>query len=318
MAKKTREIREKRIYKNINGVLLLDKAIGESSNFALQRVRHLLEAKKAGHTGTLDPLATGLLPLCFGEATKFSADLLNANKSYEATVLFGQNTNTGDSEGEIIKTREVTFSEADLLAVLLQFIGKISQIPPMYSALKFEGKNLYELARKGIEIERAPREVLIHQLQLLEFDATNKTARLFVRCSKGTYIRTLAEDIGEVLNAGAHLIALRRTSVGDLSIQNAITFADLEKMPVEERANSIFPVDSLLKSLANIHLNGEETLRFAHGNFVVLKENLAEGNYRVYANETHQLLGIGQIRQEEKQNQKSLFPQRLIAYAPEN
>ena len=192
-----------------------------TSNSALQAARRLYSAAKAGHTGTLDPLATGLLPLCFGEATKFSADLLDADKTYEADVRFGVVTDTGDSEGQVLETRAADVSVAALEAVLVGFRGPIRQVPPMYSALKRDGQPLYKLARQGVEVEREARDVVIHALELLTCDVDR--CRLRVRCSKGTYIRTLAEDIGRVLGCGAHLTALRRTAVGDLSVVDALS-----------------------------------------------------------------------------------------------
>ena len=226
-----------------------------TSNSALQSARRLFSAAKAGHTGTLDPLATGLLPLCFGEATKFSADLLEADKTYEADLLFGVTTDTGDSDGEIVRRRPTGFGKSELEGALLRFHGRISQIPPMYSALKRDGKPLYQLARQGIEVERAAREVTITELQLIEF--TGERCRLHVSCSKGTYIRTLAEDIGNVLDCGAHLTALRRVAVGALQITDAVTLDQLQELSEEERAQILLPPDALLQTLPAVHLEHE-------------------------------------------------------------
>src|SRR5471032_2970792 len=201
----------------LDGVLLLDKPLGLSSNDALIRAKGMYRVKKAGHTGTLDPLATGLLPLCFGEATKFSQDLLEADKTYEATMRLGIRTTTGDAEGEAIDTREVTCDEAAVRAALPKFLGEITQVPPMYSALKRDGKPLYEYARAGQTVEREGRNVTIHALDLIACALPDVTFR--VTCSKGTYVRTLAEDIGETLGCGAHLVALRQIGVGVLTLE---------------------------------------------------------------------------------------------------
>ncbi|WP_235839966.1 tRNA pseudouridine(55) synthase TruB [Derxia lacustris] len=248
----------------ISGVLLLDKPEGFSSNAALGKARWLLGERKAGHTGTLDPFATGLLPLCFGEATKFSADLLDADKAYEATARLGQRSSTGDTEGEIVEERPVDVSREQLDAVLTRFRGEISQIPPMHSALKRDGKPLYELARKGIVVEREARHVRIEELAVLEFAAP--VLKFRVRCSKGTYVRVLAEDIGAALGCGAHLTALRRIAVGPLDIDAALTLQDLESIPTKEaRQARLAPLDSLLASLPRVDLGELDAARFLHG-----------------------------------------------------
>jgi len=247
----------------VDGVLLLDKPSGITSNLALQRSRRLLNAAKAGHTGTLDPLASGLLPLTFGEATKFSQDLLDADKSYEATILFGVTTTTGDAEGETLATRTVDFTGEQLDAVLLRFSGTIEQVPPMHSALKKDGRALYRYARQGIEIERDARTVTIHRLELLERDGTS--ARVALDCSKGTYVRALAADIGAALGCGAHLAALRRTRVGAFVLERAVTLAALETMPAAVRREWLLPVDALIESLPRIELDEERADRLRHG-----------------------------------------------------
>ena len=290
-----------RRWQRVDGVLLLDKASGLTSNSALQGARRLFLAAKAGHTGTLDPLATGLLPLCFGEATKFSADLLNADKTYEADLLFGITTDTGDSEGVAVLQRPVSFSLAELDAALSHFRGPILQIPPMYSALKRNGRPLYELARQGIEVEREARAVTIHDLQLLEFSGDR--CRLRVSCSKGTYVRTLSEDIGELLACGAHLTALRRTVVGPLSIDDAHTLDHLTALSGEERGACLLAPDALLQSLPAVHLDDEETLKFSHGNPV--SAVVAPGKCRVYSG--NRLLGVGEADASGKVN-----PRRLV------
>lgn len=295
----------KRSWKRIDGVLLLDKPIGMTSNSALQCARRLFSAAKAGHTGTLDPLATGLLPLCFGEATKFSADLLEAEKTYEADLLFGVTTDTGDAEGCVVATRPVVFSQPQLDEVLTHFRGPISQIPPMYSALKRDGKPLYELARQGIEVERKARDVIISDLQLLEF--SGERCRLRVSCSKGTYIRTLAEDIGNRLECGAHLTALRRIAVGPLRIADALTLDALNAIPEEERLNCLQAPDSLLQSLPAVYLDTALAERFTHGNPVLLTEEVSQppGRRRVYAD--NHLLGLAEV-----DAQGMLKPRRLV------
>ncbi len=278
----------KRVWQRVDGVLLLDKASGMTSNFALQGARRLFSAAKAGHTGTLDPLATGLLPLCFGEATKFSADLLNADKVYEAEIVFGVTTSTGDSEGEILQTRPVAFDEAQLNAALQGFRGPIQQIPPMHSALKRDGQPLYKLARQGIEVERAARAVTIGELLLLSFSGDR--CRLRIACSKGTYIRTLAEDIGNALACGAHLCALRRTAIGALRVADALSLDQLNALSDEARAGCLLPPDSLLLSLPMVSLDEAATLRFSHGNPVDVAA--APGKCRVYGGD--RLLGVGE------------------------
>lgn len=296
----------KRVWKRVDGVLLLDKPSGLSSNTALQKARRLFSAAKAGHTGTLDPLATGLLPLCFGEATKFSADLLEADKIYEAGVLFGVTTETGDAEGGVLERREVRFGASELIAALAKFRGVITQIPPMYSALKRDGRPLYELARQGVAVEREPRQVTIQELQLLEW--SGELCRLRVTCSKGTYIRTLAEDIGAVLGCGAHLVALRRVGVGDLCIADAVSLEELEMLDESIRLTRLAPVDALLRSLPAVILDDDLAQRFSHGNPVRVAAGAfhVPGKCRVYGG--GRLLGLGEIGMDGR-----LCPRRLLA-----
>ncbi|WP_374624756.1 tRNA pseudouridine(55) synthase TruB [Pandoraea sp.] len=257
----------------LDGVLLLDKPLGLSSNDALIKAKRLLQALKAGHTGTLDPLATGLLPLCFGEATKFSQDLLEADKTYEALVRLGETTTTGDAEGEVLQTRPVTVDEAAIRAVLPSFTGAISQVPPMYSALKRDGRPLYEYARAGQTVEREAREVTIHGLELTACSLPDVAEFTFrVTCSKGTYVRTLAEDIGEALGCGAHLRALRRTAVGPLTLDDAVTLDALGAMEHAQRVEKLAPVDALLKTLPAIWLDDTLAKRFSHGQRLRLDE----------------------------------------------
>lgn len=247
----------------VHGVLLLDKPLGLSSNQALQKAKWLLRAEKAGHTGTLDPLATGVLPLCFGAATKFSQLHLDADKTYEATARLGVKTATGDAEGDVIAERPVHVTPEDLARVEAQFTGPIRQVPPMHSALKKDGKALYEYAREGIEIERAPRDVVIHKLALEAIDA--QTIRILASVSKGTYIRTLGEDIGEALGCGAHLRSLRRTATGGFGEVQCITLEALEAMGEEERLAQLLPAETLVDGHSRVTLGAEDAARFLSG-----------------------------------------------------
>jgi len=292
----------KRVWKQVDGVLLLDKPVGMTSNDALQKARRLFSAAKAGHTGTLDPLASGLLPLCFGEATKFSADLLHADKTYIASLKLGVTTDTGDAEGRVLQTHPVTVSETDLLELLPRFVGNITQVPPMYSALKRDGRPLYELARQGMTVERAPRQITIHALTLLACE--DGIAVLRVACSKGTYIRVLAEDIGAALGCGAHLAGLRRTLVGELDLAQAVTLAELESLDEDSRLARLAPVDALLQELPKVLLDEAACQRFQHGNPVPVPAGLS-GLCRAY--DGMRLLGVGEIRADGK-----FWPKRLV------
>lgn len=275
-----------------------------TSNSALQAARRLFSAAKAGHTGTLDPLASGLLPLCFGEATKFAVDLLTADKTYEADLLFGVTTDTGDADGTIVARRPVDFGPGELQAALTRFRGQIQQIPPMYSALKRDGKPLYQLARQGIEVEREAREVTVHQLGLLDFAADR--CRLRVACSKGTYIRSLAEDLGSALGCGAHLTALRRVAVGALGVADAVTLDQLTALSAGDCQRWLLAPDTLLQSLPAVNLDDEAAGRFVHGNPVAC--TASHGKCRVYGN--GHLLGLG-----EADGEGSLRPRRVVASA---
>lgn len=281
----------KRIKRDISGVLLLDKPPGYSSNQALQIAKRLYSAAKAGHTGNLDPFATGLLPLCLGEATKFSQTLLDADKEYSATLKLGATSSTGDTEGEISQQQRVQLDPSQVESVLKNFVGDILQIPPMHSALKHQGKALYEYARAGVEIERKPRPVTIRSIALkrLQGDELDIT----VTCSKGTYIRVLAEDIGAALGCGAYLIALRRLTTGGFSLQQAITLQQLEQLSQEQRDELLLPVDSLLQSLPDATLDEESAHFFCQGQ-AVWKSGLTEtGLYRVYGTPSR-FLGVGE------------------------
>jgi tRNA pseudouridine55 synthase len=291
----------------VDGVLLLDKPVGLSSNDALIKAKRVLNAKKAGHTGTLDPFATGLLPLCFGEATKFSQDLLEADKTYEATVHLGIMTTTGDTEGDIIERRDVEVSLPEIEAALARFRGPILQVPPMYSALKRDGKALYEYAREGVTLEREARPVTIHGLDFIAYEAP--MLRILVTCSKGTYVRVLGEDIGAALGCGAHLNALRRTGVGALRSEDMITLEDLQAHP--DPRSLLAPVDALLASFPRVDLTPELAKRFLNGQRLALgKEPVVvpneQGRVRVY--ESDKLLGTAVL-----QEYAVLAPERLIA-----
>ena len=280
----------------IDGVLMLDKPVGLSSNTALQKARRALNAQKAGHTGTLDPFASGLLPLCFGEATKFSADLLHADKEYVASIKFGETTTTADVEGEIIETRPVDFTEEQLHKALESLTGEIDQIPPMYSALKKDGVRLYELARQGQEIEREPRRVTVYELELLSFNKPEALVR--VKCSKGTYVRVLGEDIGKILGCGAHLTALRRTKIADIDISEAVSLQDFEEADIAQRLDMLDPPDRLLSQLEPIELKEELAVRFLHGQSIrITRSENSERKVKVYrlSDGKRELLGCARL-----------------------
>lgn len=291
----------------VDGVLLLDKPHGMTSNGALQKARWLFNAAKAGHTGTLDPLATGLLPLCFGEATKFSGELLDADKAYRATLQLGVTTDTADAEGQVLQTRPVSVTEAQLKDALDRFVGEQDQVPPMYSALKRDGKPLYEYARQGIEVERKARRITIYEIRLLEFSGDQ--AVIDVSCSKGTYVRTLAADVGELLGCGAHLAALRRTRIGRLSLEEGtVTLDQLEALPLEDRDRCLAPADSLVSELPRADLTEGESSRVLHGQG--LRWNGAPGErWRLYG-AGGEFLGLGEMSPDGWLN-----PRRLIANA---
>lgn len=279
-----------RIKRPLDGVLLFDKPLELSSNFALQKVRRLFQAEKAGHTGTLDPLASGLLPVCFGEATKFSAGLLDADKTYRATLKLGQTTTTGDAEGEITARRPVEISHAQVTAALGHFLGAIDQLPPMHSALKFQGKPLYEYIRNGETIAREKRRITIHELKLEHFSGDELI--FSVRCSKGTYVRTLAEDIGEHLGCGAHLTGLRRTAIAGFDLASAHRFEQLESLSPEARDACLLPVDTLLPDYPIFELTPEQLRLIGQGRALAVDCTLADGRVRLYA--AGQFVGVGE------------------------
>jgi len=273
--------------RRVDGVLLLDKPAGLSSNGALQRAKRFYRAQKAGHTGTLDPLATGLLPLCFGEATKFAQFSLNAAKRYTATVHFGVTTTTGDKEGEILAERPVALSASDVATALPSFVGRIWQTPPAYAALKLAGRNYYEYARAGVVIPRVAREVEIYRLELLQWNAPE--ALLDVGCGKGTYMRVLAEDLGTTLGCGAHLSALCRTATGRFVIADAVTLADLELMDECARDGRLLPVAALLADLPAVTLDASAAALFRNGR-AVQAEDVRDGVYAIFSE--GDLLGV--------------------------
>jgi len=291
--------------RKVDGVLLLDKPAGLSSNLALQKAKRLFRAEKAGHTGTLDPFATGLLPLCLGEATKFSQFLLDADKIYLAEVRFGVRTSSGDPEGEIIAERAVNVGAADLLALLPDFLGEIEQKPPMHSALKHAGRPLYEYARKGIEIERKPRRVMVHDLRVESW--TGNGCVLRVHSGKGFYVRALADDLGEALGCGGHLRALRRLGVGPFAIAQASSLEVLAGMTEDARDACLLPADSLAEALPALELDLEAAWQLCHGQSVWLPRLLVGARHRAYAPDGR-FLGVAEVDQDGK-----LAPRRLVA-----
>lgn len=287
----------------VDGVLLLNKPVGITSNAALQKAKWLLNAKKAGHTGTLDPFADGLLPLCFGEATKFSAYLLDADKRYRAFLQLGVTTTTGDPEGEVLKTREVTANCADIGAALPGFVGEIEQIPPMHSALKHQGRPLYEYARAGVEIARAPRRVHIRALDLVDCDPPR--AVIDVQCSAGTYVRTLAEAIGGALGCGAHLRGLTRTASGGFSLEQAHTLDEIEAADAGARQALLLPADCLVAHLPRVQLDEAAAASLRQGRSVPHAGD-HRGLVRVYG-------GAGAFIGLAEADTGQLVPRRLVA-----
>lgn len=289
---------------NIQGILLLNKPIGMTSNAALQKVKRLFRAKKAGHTGSLDPLATGMLPICFGEATKFSQFLLDSDKQYFVTMKLGIKTTTGDAEGKVISERPVNVTREQIEKVASEFLGPIQQIPPMFSAVKYQGKPLYELARKGIEIERAPRTAMIHSLELGDVGETEVS--FSIHCSKGTYVRTLAEDMGEKLGCGAHVIGLHRIAVIPYQDKKMHTLADLEAIAHTELMNHLLPVETSLDSYPAVKLSTAAVFYLKTGQSVMAPHLPTQGFVRIYDN--NHFLGVGEIMEDGK-----LAPRRLIS-----
>lgn len=297
----------------LHGVLLLDKPLGWTSNDVVQKVKGLMRAEKVGHTGTLDPLATGLLPLCFGAATKFAQVNLDADKRYLATLRLGERTSTGDGEGEVIERREVRCDRSAIEAACARLVGEIDQRPPMHSALKHEGKALYEYARAGIEVARELRRVVIHRLDVVQWASPLLT--IDVQCSKGTYVRTLAEDLGEALGCGAALAALRRTASGPFSIDDAITIDALTALEAPQREARLLGADTLLSQWPAVRLPAEEAGRFLTG----LRRRVAEADspaVRVYGTAPEAFLGTAHVTAGELIADRLLSPLEVQAALP--
>jgi tRNA pseudouridine55 synthase len=291
--------------RDVHGIVLLDKRLGASSNQALQEVRRLFNANKAGHTGALDPLATGLLPLCFGEATKVSALMLDDDKRYQVIVQLGVMTDTGDSEGKVVAEMPVPrLDEARLQACLQHFTGPIEQVPPMYSALKYQGKKLYELAREGKIVDRQPRAITIYELQLLRVDAEMGQLTLDVSCSKGTYIRSLAEDIGQWLGSCGTVTALRRTKAGMFGLEQAYTLQQLQAMDFGQLQQTLIALDVPLKGIPDVSLSVLQAEKIKQGQRIDFAGGMA-GQVRIYSPEA--FLGLGEILLDGKLAPKKLF-----------
>lgn len=295
----------KRPKRPIHGVLLLDKPLGLSSNHAMQRVKNLYQAEKAGHTGSLDPLATGLLPICLGEATKFAHFLLDADKSYLATVKLGIKTTTADAEGEVIQQRPVDITQTDLQQVLQAFTGAIQQTPPIYSALKVDGKPLYAYARAGQSVEISARQVHIHGLQLQQLH--EDTFTIEVVCSKGTYIRSLAQDIGDKLGCGAHLIGLRRTRSGLFDLQHSFTLEQLLPLDLPMLDQKILAIDVLVQHLSPLTLDSQQTHAIQHGQSITLDKEIKSNEIIRLYDMAGQFIGLAEHLAEGK-----VFPKRLV------
>lgn len=298
--------------RSINGLLLVDKPQGFSSQKIVSKIKYLFKAEKAGHTGTLDPLATGMLPICLGEATKFSHYLLNAQKTYYVVAQLGVRTDTGDTEGEVIAESSVSTSMLQQLdETLKKFLGVIQQVPPMYSALKFQGQPLYKLARKGQIIERTPREVTIYSLQRIPVDNDTQFA-LEVTCSKGTYIRTLIEDIGNTLGCGAHVTVLRRLQVDNLSANNMITLSSIEALENEKdyavMDKQLLPLTTLIEHLPSVKVSNQHGKRLLQGVTVPTELSILDSHVQIIT-ESGIFLGIGEI-----QADGMLTPKRLMRY----
>jgi tRNA pseudouridine55 synthase len=297
--------------RNLNGILLLDKPTGITSNGALQRAKWLLKARKAGHTGSLDPIASGLLPICLGEATKLSGFLLNTDKRYRVRVRLGIATETGDIEGAVTETQPVPPLTEDLIErTLAGFRGEILQVPPMHSALKHQGQRLYDLARKGIEVEREARRITIYELRLEAFDAEGM--ELEVHCSKGTYIRTLAEDLGRALGCGGHVESLRRTAVGDFDVREAHTLEHLESLSDEESPGLLLPMDRIVAGLPSVQLNEELSFYLRKGEAVLIPKAPTQGWVRLYGRQSV-FMGMGEVLDDGR-----IAPRRLLKTGPKD
>ena len=307
--------RPRRRGRDINGVLLLDKHQGLSSNDVLQKVKRIYNANKAGHTGALDPLATGMLPICLGESTKFSQFLLDADKRYRVIARLGQRTNTSDADGEVVQERPVEFSQEQLDAALEQFRGDSQQVPSMYSALKYQGKPLYEYARQGIEVPREARDITVYELQFIRWE--NDELELEIHCSKGTYIRTIIDDLGEVLGCGAHVIYLRRVQVSNYPSERMVTLEQLQQMVAAAEEASIepktvldpllLPMDTAVSHLPEINLTDVVAAYVLQGQPVQVQGLPAEGMVRINVGEKRRFIGVGEV-----DDQGRLAPRRLV------
>lgn len=295
---------------NLHGIILLDKPLGLSSNMALQKVKRMLNAKKAGHTGSLDPLATGMLVICLGEATKVSAYLLDADKRYLTTFKLGEITATGDAEGDVLEKKDVTEAmKARIPDVIKKFTGEIEQVPPMYSAIKHQGQPLYKLARAGEEVERKSRTVHIHEMTLVRLEGDELT--LDIRCSKGTYIRTIAEDMGKELGCGAHVVELRRTALGPFTNEKMLTLDELYSIKDQPDVlkDRILPIETALSDWPDVNLNDDTAYYLRMGQAVQVPKAPTQGWVRIYAGE-HDFLGVGQITDDGR-----VAPKRLVNMA---
>lgn len=307
--------RPRRRGRDINGVLLLDKHQGLSSNDVLQKVKRIYNANKAGHTGALDPLATGMLPICLGESTKFSQFLLDADKRYRVIARLGQRTNTSDADGEVVQERPVEFSQEQLDAALEQFRGDSKQVPSMYSALKYQGKPLYEYARQGIEVPREARDITVYELQFIRWE--NDELELEIHCSKGTYIRTIIDDLGEVLGCGAHVIYLRRVQVSNYPSERMVTLEQLQQMVAAAEEAGIepktvldpllLPMDTAASHLPEINLTDAVAAYVLQGQPVQVQGLPAEGMVRINVGEKRRFIGVGEV-----DDQGRLAPRRLV------
>ncbi|MDB2552993.1 tRNA pseudouridine(55) synthase TruB [Gammaproteobacteria bacterium] len=302
--------RRKNKGRSVHGIVVLDKALGGSSNHALQQVKRLFDANKAGHTGALDPLATGVLPLCLGEATKVSQFLLDSDKAYRARIKLGVRTDTADSEGEVIATADAgTVTEAQIKSALTQFEGDIEQVPPMYSALKRDGQPLYKLAREGKTVEREPRAITVYSIELTDFDPQSQELEIEVDCSKGTYIRTIADDLGQIIGCGAHIIALRRLKAGAFTLADSQSLEELEAAKQADGFTAIdamlMPMDKAIDTLPAVHLPAYTAQFLKQGQAVQVNKPPADGLLRLYEDE--EFIGIGIIDDDGK-----VAPKRLI------
>lgn len=309
--------RGKRRGRPVNGIILLDKPQGITSNAALQKVKGIYFAEKAGHTGALDPLATGMLPLCFGEATKFSQFLLDSDKRYQVVAQLGQRTNTSDADGEVISERDVNFTDVALLESIDTFRGDIEQVPSMYSALKYEGKPLYEYARAGIDVPRKSRPITVYEIELLDYDRDAKTLSMEIHCSKGTYIRTIVDDLGELLGCGAHVSALRRIGVSNYPLDKMVTLEELEVLLQQARDEEIqpkelldpllLPLDSAVQDLPEVNIPLSMANYVMNGQAVQINDAPTEGFMRLTIGENHEFVGVAELNDD-----GLVAPKRLI------